>query len=300
MLTNQMRKAARRIPVPLRWALLGIGLVVAIVALTIFGPEWVGFSAYTTPISTTSDYHPAKSLWDWFGLLVIPAVLALVGVGFSNAQRRNDRNIEDTRLRDAALREYLDRMSDLLLTHKLQTSAEVDPVRYVARARTLEILEALDSDGSRKGRVVRFVYESGLIKTDTAILSLHRANLFGADLFIAHLKEANLYLANLTEADLIGAQLAGANLTGANLTRANLTGADLTGANLTIADLTGANLLGANLTGADLPLADLSGANLTIADLTGANLGDAKVSDSQLAQASSLKGAMMPDRTVHD
>ena len=41
-------------------------------------------------------------------------------------------------------------------------------------------------------------------------------------------------------------------------------------------------------------------ASLTGAELTGANLHWASVADSQLAQAASLKGAIMPDETVHD
>ena len=51
-----------------------------------------------------------------------------------------------------------------------------------------------------------------------------------------------------------------------------------------------ANLQGANLSGVDLVDADLSDA-----DLRGAN-----VTNQQLAVAHSLKGAIMPDGTIHD
>jgi hypothetical protein len=82
-----------------------------------------------------------------------------------------------------------------------------------------------------------------------------KANLFGANLFVADLSGANLSGANL-----FGANLSGANLSGANLFGANLSGADLSGANLFVADLSGANLFGANLFGANLSRAKLFGA----------------------------------------
>ncbi len=46
--------------------------------------------------------------------------------------------------------------------------------------------------------------------------------------------------------------------------------------------------------------ADLSGADLSGADLRDANLSRAEVTDEQLASATSLKGAIMPNGTEHD
>jgi uncharacterized protein YjbI with pentapeptide repeats len=46
--------------------------------------------------------------------------------------------------------------------------------------------------------------------------------------------------------------------------------------------------------------ADLQGANLVGTDLEKANLFDAKISrQEQLEKAKSLKGAIMPDRSIH-
>ena len=73
----------------------------------------------------------------------------------------------------------------------------------------------------------------------------------------ADLSGANLYLAILHRADLSGANLSNAYLRGADLYQADLSGADLSGANLYSADLFGANLSGADLFGADLTLAAL-------------------------------------------
>jgi uncharacterized protein YjbI with pentapeptide repeats len=54
------------------------------------------------------------------------------------------------------------------------------------------------------------------------------------------------------------------------------------------------------LGGGDLRGANLSDADLTGADLTGADLEGATVTAEQLDQAKTLKGATMPDGTVHE
>jgi uncharacterized protein YjbI with pentapeptide repeats len=72
-------------------------------------------------------------------------------------------------------------------------------------------------------------------------------------------------------------------------------GADLRGAILYEVNLAGANLSGANLSGVDLKRACLDKANLS-----GADLGGDIITDEQLAQASSLKGATLPDGSMHE
>ena len=109
-----------------------------------------------------------------------------------------------------------------------------------------------------------------------------RANLRGADLYVADLRGADLRGANLYGADLRGANLRGAYLRGADLRVADLYGADLG-----VADLRGANLRGADLGGADLYVADLGGAylrgaDLRVANLYGADLGGANLHGADL------------------
>src|SRR5215208_4802762 len=108
-------------------------------------------------------------------------------------------------------------------------------------ARTLTVLPRLDGD--RKGIVVQFLYESGLILRVRRVL------------------------------DLRGADLIGANLRGAVLLGLNLSGASLKGANLSWATLGVADLSDANLEGAELYLATLEKADLRSADLEGAKQG---------------------------
>jgi uncharacterized protein YjbI with pentapeptide repeats len=90
------------------------------------------------------------------------------------------------------------------------------------------------------------------------------------------------------------------NLCCANLQRAKLRGAYLHGASLRWANLRGADLRWANLTRASLAGANLTGANLKWAYLVEADLRAAIVADEQLAQAASLKGAILPDGRVHE
>ena len=79
------------------------------------------------------------------------------------------------------------------------------------------------------------------------------------------------------------------NLTHTNLSNTSLFAADLSSAMLTDAILTNATLTDANLTGATL-----TGANLTDALLRGAH-----IVNEQLADARSLKGAILPDGSTH-
>lgn len=270
----------------LRWLAIALLMIVVIGGiLNGYSVAWTGFGDYTAP---DDKYVRGKTLWDWMELFIIPIFLAL-GAFYLNRSERDserrraeertilerqtaedraklEREIATDRQQEAALQSYLDRMADLLLREKLRVSKKAE-VRDVARIWTLTILRELD--GRRKGLVLLFLQESGLIGEKSVI------DLTGADLSLA---------------DLYRARLAGTDLKEANLRFSILSGANLTKANLTEAELFKAYLIGADLSGASL-----SGANLTQADLTGA-----EVSDEQLATAKSLAGAIMPDGTKHD
>lgn len=233
-----------------------------------------------------------KTLWDWMELLVIPSVLAIGAFLLNQSERaverqtaenraKFEREIATDRQQEAALQAYLDRMADLLLQKELRAS-ENEEVRNVARIRTLTVLHVLDA--TRKGTVVCFLCEAGLISQEQIV------DLSGADLTRAY----------LVGADLSGANLSGTSLYGASLSAANLSGANLSGANLNTAQLVGANLSAANLSGTSFNGASLFLANLDRADLSRASLIDATVFNDQLETVKSLRGAITPDRTKHD
>jgi uncharacterized protein YjbI with pentapeptide repeats len=303
--------------IPTRGAILAAAVLLGIIVygyLDMPGSGWIGVAN--------------KKFWDYLDLLFVPAALAL-GVYWLNRrqnerdqqaeetqrernrraeeiQRKRELEVENRRSQDAALQTYLDQMSQLLTDkerplHKAQPG---DSLSTVARARTLTILGSLDSgrERNRKGSVVQFLYEAGLIAKSQLVLDLREADLSKAYLRIANLRETNLRHTNLSEADLRAADLRGADLSIANLSKAALYRANLSGTDLRGTDLKGANLSEADLSEAALIKADLSGANLTFAnlndsDLTGALLDGAEgITNEELEQqAETLEGATMPN-----
>jgi uncharacterized protein YjbI with pentapeptide repeats len=211
------------------------------------------------------DWHDGtgfedKTLWDWMELLIIPSVLSVGAFLFNRSERRSEQSIAKDQQREEALQMYLDKMTQLLIDKHLRLYKEV---KQVGRSRTLTALRQLDGD--RKRDVIQFLDEAELIQTDQPVISLRLA-------------------------DLRGSNLSGAGLKWVNFRKVDLSGADLREANLKAAMLSDSKLVDADLRGADLMGVDLGGA-----DLTGA-----KVSDKQLRYSRSLKGAIMPDGTIHD
>ncbi len=317
--------------------LLG-GFALVWLAIQGYSVKWTGFGGTSLP---------AKTLWDWMNLLLIPLVLA-GGVFLLNHSRREqerqqvekhaalEREIAKDRQQEIAFQGYVDRMADLLQKDKLSKFSP-DEIRNIARARTLTILRGLD--GKRKGSVLLFLKDSGLIERGEAVIDLCEADLHGALLVNANLYRVNLSDANLSgadlrganlsksylgDSDLRGANLSGANLNGADIFEANLNGAHLNQTKLSKANLSGADLRGCRLNEADLREADLSKANLNVGDLAGANLRGAKlggakllgvdlrqadlsqadlsgtqITETELEKVKSLEGTTMPDGTKH-
>ncbi len=234
-------------------------LIVAIILVVVIGLIIVGYRFDWTGFN--GNNKSGKTLWDWLQLLFIPAILTLGAVWFTSRQN-HDLEIAADNQREAALQAYLDKMSELLLEKDLRQSQPGDEVRTIANVRTLTVLPQLDP--LRKRSVLRFLQEAGLIDRGKTIVNLSSANL----------RFAVLYGATLSDTDL-----SRINLRDTNLSRARLDGADLGEADLRDADLRGANL---------------EGANLSQVDLRGA-----KVTPEQLATAKSLKGATMPDGSIH-
>jgi uncharacterized protein YjbI with pentapeptide repeats len=311
----------------------------AVVWLTMQGysATWTGFA------SPGGEALGAKTLWDWMDLLLVPLFIAAGAVVLNRSQRISERQraqarlaleqeIESDRQQEESLQAYFDRIIELVLKDKLSKFSP-DEVRNVAKTRTLTVLRRLD--GRRKGLVILFLRDSGLIDRTDAVIDLCGADLRGAHLPQASLKRVNLAEADLTNADLHGANLSksylgatnlsganlhGANLGGADLFEANLNGADLTQSNLREAHVTGADLRGCRLNGADIRQADLSGVNLNVSDLVKADLRGAKldgakllgadfsqadlsgtqVTGTELEKAKSLEGTTMPDGTRHN
>jgi uncharacterized protein YjbI with pentapeptide repeats len=198
----------------------------------------------------------------------------------SRRNLRQQRELQAQSAQQNALSAYLDQMIRLLndKDRPLRHSRGGEEVSILAKGRTHTVLPRLDGEG--KGRVLQFLYETGLIIKDRSVVDL-----LGADL-----RAANLRGANLRGADLRGADLSRANMGGADLRGADLSGANLREANLHWADLISANLSRAYVGETDLSLADLSGADLR-------NVKELRAG--QLDQAYSLEGATLSDGSKH-
>jgi Pentapeptide repeats (8 copies) len=199
---------------------VGIVLVVSTILIsTGYRFDWTGFKG--------------KTLWDWLNLLGVLAIPVVVGLGATwyTAQQGKVSDRENTdNQRETALQVYFDKMSELLLIHKLRASAKDNEIRRIARARTLTVLPRLDR--KRKRSLLQFLYESCLLEKADRIVDLT-----GVDLTKVDLTGTDLNGVNLSGADLSGADLSRTNLSGANLSRANLSGANLSGALLGEAEL---------------------------------------------------------------
>ena len=220
----------------------------------------------------------------WLPPLIL-AIMLLAGFTWLGVQQQQMEQASVQQQRDTAVKlaemqqqqtwllDYYNAMSTLLANNNLIQAQVNDEVALVADARTQEVLSQLDAD--HKADVMRFLYETRLINNDVHVirtidLDLHSAHLGGIDL-------RDTYLVGI---DMSGADLRNANLSDASLNFANLDNANLAGANLQASDLHNVSLAGANLAGANLQ------------DAVG-------LTAEQLAQVGTLKGATMPDGSVH-
>jgi uncharacterized protein YjbI with pentapeptide repeats len=291
--------------------------------------QWTGLPEIRRVKYGDEDVQPAKTLWDWLQLFVIPLVLAGLVFLLNSAQAQRDQRHEDERAaqqreiakataqkenirvadaaREETLRGYLTQMSDLMLDRRLLRSKRDEDVREVARTATLTAVRRLD--GERRALVVRFLAEAELVMADEPKVELRdadltsaklqsadlqRTGLDGADLRRAVLQRADLRRAHLEGADLRRAVLKEADLESAHLGGADLRAAKLSGANLTAVDFRGANLRRVSLAHVELWRSNFAGADLSGADLRGAALGGAHMEHVRL-QYADLNNAQMGD-----
>ncbi|MET9479896.1 pentapeptide repeat-containing protein [Streptomyces sp. NPDC006638] len=138
----------------------------------------------------------------------------------------------------------------------------------------------------------------------TQIAALRRSDLRGTDLSGAYLDLADLNGTDLSAAHLNGTLLTNTDLGHAVLDSADLGGADLGGADLSDASLIDADLSGAFLNEVNLSDAVLSGADLTDAqlhntNLKGANLSGADLRDTDLSSVVNLTKSQVDSARVN-
>lgn len=221
------------------WTITDICFAAAAIVIVLIIAS-IAFCGYWFELKWTGIVKPERqTFWDWLGLLIVPIVLALGGYLFNRSENRRakqqtklDREVAFGHRQDDALQTYLNRISELLIDKDppLDQAEQDNHLRTIARAWTLTVLETLtvpeplavdvEDSGRRKRRVLRFLYEAGLIgkKDDdeeiAAIVNLSRASLVDADLSGANLRGVDLSGTDLGEADLHKTDLRDANLEG--------------------------------------------------------------------------------------
>lgn len=236
------------------WIAATLLCLAALLALVLEGYDyqWTGFGEHKSP---QGDLVPAKALWDWLDLLIVPFVLAVGAFLLDGSRKRSERVIENDRQKQQILDAYFAYISDLLLEKHLTEDSDSNYARELARTRTLTALRLLD--GKRKAQLLQFLYEARLIDEEPVI------QLNGADLTGALLDEATL-----SGAELRGIYFSGASICRAYLVRADLRGSDFSGADFSATDLTDARLVQATLDRANLKTAILTNSDITDVDLT--------------------------------
>jgi uncharacterized protein YjbI with pentapeptide repeats len=265
-------------------------LVMTIVLITIGAYsrewEWTGFIG--------------KTLWDWMKLLIVPIILAIGGLLFTQMDRLNARNelelnrrgqITDRFTRaidqlgkvdDKGSKLFEVRVGGIYALEQIARDSEQEygPVMEILTAYVRQHApwprqraqegtedEAAESRSEELSRGEPTLEES--IAPDPDIQAI--VTVLGRrthDFLHGEPERIDLHNTNLSGVDLFGASLRSANLWGTNLS----------GTNLISAELAWAHLQGTNLSGADLSWANLSGADLSGANLEGANLEEANLS----------------------
>lgn len=138
-----------------------LGLIIIILLIIrarnlLYDVEWSGIGNYTSPLG---EFEREKTLWDLLELIVVPLFLLGIGIAINQSIKSSEKLQTDNETQEKALQDYFDRMSDLLIKENLGLEANPQ-VRTIAKARTINILRALDS--RRNQLVCNFLQEANL------------------------------------------------------------------------------------------------------------------------------------------
>lgn len=188
-----------------------------------------------------------------------------------------------------------------LINVSSSNSDQVNPIISLASA-DLSNMNFHNKLASNTGGVVEV--DNVNPSTDAAAILLKsicndaRSTLAGIDLSGTNLENADFLCINLTNADFSGSDLTGANLQG-DLDNANLSNSLLFNANLNGTSLINANLKFANFCTALANGSSSNCANISSADCRDANLTASDFNQDTKSKGTFLKGARMPDGSIH-
>lgn len=234
--------------------ILGIGSTIHWAIFPNESPEWTGFGSYLIIEKLVRE----KKLWDWLDLLLVPLFLAFGAWYLSRSEKRADRRREADRFEHDNLSKYLELMTQLLIKEKIKDNNKAE-VRSVGRTQTLRIIQVVSRQ--KKGQILQFLFESGLINKNPIInlnggnfndSNLESITLIGAELRGVYFKNCSFQGAHLNSANFAGSNLSGSDMSGAFVNNTNFNFADFTSATIKNTDLTKCILIDADFTNADL------------------------------------------------
>ena len=216
--------------------------------------------------------YPTFSLLDGLELAMIPLLAALVAGWLEEQAVRTETEHSNRReaervaaeQQSARYKRFHAAVVAVLADAAHDAAHDAADIPGQAGPRIIEITRAAlpELDGKRKGEMLLFLFEKGLLSGERPAVDLNGLDFREAALHKAQLMGICLKGVDLRKARMDGAHLAKGRLCGCNLRKAFLRHADLRGAVLTGSDLSGTRLDGANLEGADLREACLEAAFL--------------------------------------
>lgn len=243
-------------------------------------PIWTGFGERIKD----PNMEPAKTLFDWLKLIIIPLSLGFLAWIYKEAEKSIAKKNEEERSKNETIDSFFTIMSELLMEHKLTNNPRVE-VKAMAKTRINIALNQLD--GVRKGTLLQFLYESDLINHNPEI------KLLGANFNDIILDHIVLGSAEIRGAYFKKASIKDANLNGIILNSSNLEKANLSGSQVENADFGYTNLKKCKLKNMDLTMVDFEGANLTKANLKGSI-----IRQSQLDSIISKQGIQLSKKKI--
>jgi uncharacterized protein YjbI with pentapeptide repeats len=237
-------------------------------------PAWTGFGK-----STKDDkIEPAKTLFDWLDLLIIPLSLGLLGWLYKEAEKSQAERSEKEKSRNESLNSFFNVITDLQQKNDLSGNPS-NQAKAMAKTRINMTLSQLD--GARKGQVLQFLYESDLIDVSPKL------KLLGANFNEAILDQIVLGGSEIRGAFFKNTSIKDANLNGIIFNSCNLENANLSGSLVVNSNFAYTNLRNSKMKNMDLTTVEFEGADLTKADLRGS-----KIKQSQLDSIFNKEGIL--------
>src|SRR5438445_13031492 len=87
-------------------------MAVGFLVLRGYSVPWTGFGPF---LDGEGKLQPAKTLWDWLDLLIVPVFLAVGAWFLDNSRKVSEARVEADRQRQATLDQYFEAIADMLL-----------------------------------------------------------------------------------------------------------------------------------------------------------------------------------------